>query len=76
MDKEFEDWAEEYSKSWVNSKSYKTISNIGSNQPLNQALFSIYIQYKSQEKIAKLTRWLVFGTWALAIGTLLVLILK
>ena len=42
-------------------------TNIGHN-----LLLPYYIQYE----IFKWTKWLVIGTWALAIGTILVLIFK
>ena len=76
MDKEFERWAEEYKTGWKDSKGYDTIASIGNNHPLNHYLFQIYIQYKSQEKLAKLTKWLVIGTWILAVGTIALVVSK
>lgn len=45
---------------------------IGHCDPEEKELLTLYIQHK----IFKWTRWLVFATWALAIGTILVLIFK
>lgn len=75
MEKEFNDWAEEFERDWRNSNAYQNIAGKGYNQHAKD-LFSLYIQYKSQEKIAKLTRLLVIRTWVLAIGTILVAILR
>lgn len=86
MDKEFEDWAEEFDKTWGDSKAYQTLAKEGrgGNQMI-QNLFGHYIQYKSQEKlynsqyksqekIARLTMGLVIGTWVLALATIALLL--
>lgn len=74
MNKEFENWAEEYGKTWEDSKAYKEF--VKSNKGLGKELFAIYIQFKSQEKLAKWTIGLVIGTWVLAIATILLVMFK
>jgi len=69
VDKEFNDWAREFEKDWQNSDAYASLANC--NKGLGKELFAYYIQYKSQEKIAKLTKKLVIGTWLLAIATII-----
>lgn len=44
----------------------------GHCNPEEKELHQLYIHYK----IFKWTKWLVFATWALAIGTILILIFK
>ncbi len=73
MDKEFDDWAEEFDKNWKNSRAYQNHISKGYDEQAKN-LFVLYIQYKSQEKLAKLTWWLVFATWALAFVTALLVI--
>ncbi len=50
----------------------KPLNFMGHCNPEEQELVRLYFQYK----IFKWTKWLVFATWALAIGTILVLIFK
>jgi hypothetical protein len=75
MDKDFEKWMQEFEKDWRDSKSYNVMVGKGWSTATYQ-LLTWYIQFKSSEKLLKLTRWLVYGTWILAIGTILVLFFK
>lgn len=71
MDKGFEKWMVEFEKDWRDSKSYAVLTGKGWSTATYQ-LLTWYMQYKQE----KLTRWLVYGTWALAIATLLLVIFK
>mgnify|MGYP001569003304 FL=1 len=78
MDKQFEEWIDEFEKGWRNSKAYQTFAGKGYNE-ITYRLLDNYIKFKqnqSHEKLVKWTVWLVLGTWALAIGTIFVLIFK
>lgn len=78
MDKEFDECAREFDESFKKSEAYKNLISKGYDQNAKD-LLGWYIQYKQQksnERVIYWTRWLVFGTWILAIGTLLVLIFK
>ena len=72
MDKEFEDWAQEFGKTWKDSTAYQEFAK--SNNGLGKELFAIYLQFKSQEKLINKTKWLVFGTWLLVIVTFIMTI--
>ena len=78
MDQEFEEWMVEFDKDWKDSKAYNLMVGKGYSQATYQ-LLSWYMQFKqnkSHEKLVKWTIWLVLGTWALVIATLLLVALN
>jgi len=75
--KTFNEWLEEtvdkemdekQKKDWMKSRGIFS-------QNYHDRLISLYIAYQNYQLVEK-TKWLVWATWALAIGTILVLVFK
>ncbi len=78
MDERFNGWAKEFDNSFRDSEAYKNMISKGYDQNAKD-LLGRYFQFKqeqSHEKLVSWTKWLVFGTWALVIATLLIVVLK
>jgi hypothetical protein len=72
MDKKFNKWVEEFDRDFRDSTAYNIIAGVkGYNEP-SRELMGWYIRYKQE----KLTRLLVFGTWALVIVNIALIFLK
>ena len=75
--KSFNEWLEGIVDKEMDEKTKKDATKYGGLLANNHddrliQLYSVYQNYLLVEK----TKWLVFATWALAIGTILVLVLK
>ena len=71
MDKKFDEWAKEFDLGFKKSEAYKNLISKGYDQNAKD-LLGWYFQFKQE----RMTRWLVYGTWALVIATLLLVIFK
>ena len=78
MDKQFEEWIREFDAGYKGSEAYNNLISKGYSETVI-TLQGWYLQFKqaqAQDRLVNWTKWLVFGTWALVIATVALVLFK